>query len=509
MSRTTNVRNGISMGIINNILTIVLPFVSRTIIIRQLGIEYVGLGSLFTSILQVLSLSELGFGTAIGYLLYKPLADGDSDKVNAILYFFRGIYRIIGVVILSLSIVILPFLDNLIAGDVPTGINIYILYIIYVINTVISYFFFAYKRILLSANQRYDVDVNIASVMLIAQYLIQIITLLLFKNYYIYAIIIPMMTLLGNFVSLYYVNKLFPGYFCSGKLSKEEIRDIMKTTGGAFFSKIGSTVYLSVDSLVISAFLGLTVLGTYNNYYYIITSLIAIFAVIHNSLRPVIGNVLVTESEEKSWNIYKKIHNLYMLLVIVCCSCCLVLFQDFERIWGGKENLLSFEMVILFVLYFLFGRIFSVTGVFLEAAGILWQGKFIPLLSAAINLTLNLILVQFIGLEGVMISSIIGFVLVSYPGYTFVIFKYLFQRKEQKKEYLKQMLDLLVIFIINVAMTWLCLNRIMVTGWIGLFFKGIVTLLVSCLLLAICNLRNKYLKEALKSAIRRVGKQER
>ena len=136
----------------------------------------------------------------------------------------------------------------------------------------------------------------------------------------------------------------------------DPIMEIAKNVGGAFFSKMGSTIYLSADNIVISAFLGLSVLGVYGNYYYVISALIAIFAVAHNTIRPVIGNCLVTESKEKNWKLLKKMNYMYMCAVVFCCCCCVGLYQSFEYLWGGTKNMLPFEIVILLVLYFYTGR---------------------------------------------------------------------------------------------------------------------------------------------------------
>lgn len=485
------------MGFINNILTIALPFINRTIIIRQLGTEYVGLGSLFTSILQVLSLSELGFGAAIGYLLYKPLAEGNRKKVNAILYFYKKIYLIIGAVIFIVSLILCPFLDKLIADDIPANINIYTLYAIYVVNTVISYFFFAYKKILLSANQRYDIEVGIASCVLVIQSILQITLLLIFKNYYLYVVVIPIMTMVGNIIAYITVNKKFPEYVCEGRLCKKDISDILKNTGGAFFSKIGSTVYLSADNIVISAFLGLTILGKYNNYYYVISSLIAIFAVIHNSIRPVIGNILAIESKDV-WEIFIRSYYVYMLFVIFCSNCCFVLFQDFERTWCGVQNLLEFDIVLLLVIYFFVGKIPSILTVYLEAAGILWQGKFVPLISALVNLMFNIILVNFIGLEGVLVSSIISSVFVNLPGYTHIVFKYLFNNKNQRNIFFKNTLILITQLSVSILICTITVNKITVCNWGDLLVKAIATSLVVGVTIISLNIRNKYFIELLR-----------
>lgn len=495
MGRLKNIGRGIFVGFLNNILGIILPFISRTIIIHQLGTEYVGLGSLFTSILQVLSLSELGFGVAIGYLLYKPLAEGDRAKVNAILRFYRKIYLIIGILILVISTILYPFLDKLIAGDVPANINIHVLYIIYVVNTAISYFFFSYKKILLSANQRYDIEVGITSCVFAIKSIVQISLLLVFRNYYVYVIVIPVMTLLGDIVAYVTTNKKFPGYVCEGRLNQKDIRDILKNTGGAFFSKIGSTVYLSVDNIIISAFLGLSILGKYNNYYYVISSLIAVFAVIHNSIRPAVGNIMVTENKEAIWSIFTKTNYIYMLFVILCSNCCYVLFQDFEQVWCGSDNMLGFDIVILLVIYFFVGRITSLLSVYLEAAGILWQGKFVPLASALVNLLLNIVLVNISGLRGVLISSIISLLFINLPGYTHIVFKYLFTDKRQRHHFFKDTIILIVQMIIIILICTITVKNINVDTWGDLLIKGAITSLVVGVVIFVLNIRNTYFKE--------------
>ena len=496
MSRAGNVKKGILMGGINNALGIALPFLSRTVLIYKLGMEYVGLGGLFSSVLQILSLSELGFGTAISYLLYKPLAEHDVPRVNAILSFFRKIYRIIGCVILLISIVLVPFLKYLIKSDLPSDLNLYILYGIYVINTVASYFLFAYKKALLSANQRYDVEVTISSIVLIGQYVIQIVLLLLFRNYYLYVIVLPVMTVIGNVLSAALVKKIYPEYVCRGKLEKNELSEVFKNTGGAFFSKIGSTIYLSADSIVISAFLGLLILGRYNSYYYIISALITVFAVVHNSVRPVAGNIIATESSEKVWNSYKKVNYAYMWAVIVCCACCFVLLQDFVTVWTGKDNTLGFDIVVLLVIYFFSGRCTCMLVVYQEAAGIMWKGKFIPLISAAVNLTANIIMVQFIGLPGVIISSIISSVFINLPGYVYVIFKYLFMDKEYKKYYIYSLIFQVCKLVITVSISWFSLRLFVVTGWVSLVLKGILVFALSNAIMILLSFWNKDFKES-------------
>ena len=495
--RIKNVTNGIVMGLINMAINIILPFVSRTIIIYALGTDYVGLGGLFTSILSVLSLSELGVGAAVTFSLYKPVAENDVDKVNSILKLYRTVYRIIGTVIVLISIALLPFLDGLVAGELPSGMSLQVLFVIYVANTAISYFLFGYKKVLFTANQRYDIEVNIASAALLIQYVLQIVVLLVSKDYYLYVLVFPVATILNDLISNYIIKKKYPLYRCAGKVEKEELINLGKNVSGAFLSKLGSTVYLAVDNIVISAFLGLTILGIYGNYYYIITSLISIFAIVHNSLRPVLGNCIATEDTATNWNYMKFIDFIYMAVTVVCCSCCMVLFQDFERIWAGAENMLPFSIVILMVVYFYTGRMSSVLLVYQEAAGIWWHGKFIPLIAAVTNLTLNIIGVQIIGLPAILLSSIVTSVLVTLPGVMWVMFKYYFKDRKYLKEYFKTLLITMIQAVIVIGVSYIILNNMVVNTWGMLLVKGVFSAGLSVILVILVNIFNPMVKEVL------------
>ncbi len=508
-SRIKNVANGIVMGFINMLINILLPFASRTIIIYTLGTEYVGLGGLFTSILSVLSLSELGVGAAITYSLYKPIAENRIDKVNSILNLYRTVYRIIGTAIIVLSICLMPFLDVLVAGDLPSGMNMQRLFIVYVINASISYFVFGYKKVLLTAHQRYDLEVNITSVTLVIQYVLQIIILLTTNNYYFFVLVFPACTILNNLIANRVIKNKYSQYKCEGNVSKQEFIDLCKNIGGAFFSKLGSTIYLSVDNIVISTFLGLATLGKYGNYYYIISSLVAIFAIVHNSLRPTLGNCVATETVDTNWTYLEKINFAYMFVVSICCSCCMVLFQDFERVWAGLNNMLPDYMVIWFVVYFFVGRTSAVLGIYQEAAGIWWQGKFIPLIAATVNLIFNVIGVHFIGLPAILISSIISSLFVTLPGTIWIMFKHYFSKKNYLGRYLRNLLYITVKAVVVVCISYFIMRNIHVNSWITLVMKAIMGVVVSTLVLLLLNVRNNVLKQIFATIILKFSRKER
>lgn len=273
INKTKSAVKNISFGILNKILAILFPFVIKTIIIYKLGVEYLGLNSLFSSILNILNFAEIGFGTAIVFSMYKPLAEDDTESVCALLNFYRKIYRIVGIVVVGFGLLTTPFLPYLINGDHPADINLYLLYLIYLFNNVCGYFFFAYKASLLSALQRNDISSIISSIINSLGYIVQIAVLFAFKNYYAYIIITPIATIANNLVVGYITKKKYPEYTCKGKISPEQSKEIKNKVFGLMCHKVGSVVQSSIDNIAISAFLGLTILGVYNNYLYISSSI--------------------------------------------------------------------------------------------------------------------------------------------------------------------------------------------------------------------------------------------
>lgn len=496
-NRTQNAIYGMGAGFINNILTILLPFLTRTVILYTLGMQYIGLHSLFGSIISILNITELGIGGAVSYSMYRPLQSGDDAQVCALLAFYRKCYRIIGVITLVIGVAILPFLDHFVAGDYPADINLYILYIIYLSNNVLGYFLFAYKKVILNANQRYDVEVSIASVCTVLQNILQIGLLLLVHNYFVYVIVIPFITLIGNFVSSVVVDKMFPQFFCRGSLQKQHIYEIKKNVSGIIFTKISNTVFLSVDNIVISAFLGLTVLGVYGNYYYVISSLVAIFAVIHNAVRPVIGNCLITDAKEKLFEDFKLYHFMYMWFAGWAAICLICMYQTFEYVWGGPENILPLEIVFLLTVCFYIGRLGALQEVYLEAAGIYWERRYIPLIAAVLNLSLNIFMAQKVGLYGVILSTVISYVFILIPCNVYMLKKYCFHELMQlSRLYFRLALQLLVCLGCGWVTYSIC-DLFGETSVMHLIKRGAVCIIIPNMLYIVCFVRDSNLKKVL------------
>lgn len=410
-SRTKNTIRNILAGTVNRIILIFLPFVLKTLLIKKIGIEYAGLNGLFSSILQVLNLSELGFSSAVVYSMYKPIAENNMDMICALLNFYRKAYLFIGLFILAIGSILLPFLPKLIKGNIPPDINIYILYSIFLVNTSLSYLMFGYKNSLLNAHQRRDIISNIMTITQGLMYIVQIIILLRTRNYYAYILIMPIFTIINNIVVGIETKNRYPQYSCKGTLCKKIKTDIKKKVSGLMISKLAQTSRNSLDNIFISAFLGLTTTAIYSNYFLIFSSLTSFLNIITNSMQAGIGNSIQTESIDKNYKDLKKITLLYTTLIGWCSVCMLCIYQPFMLLWMGKEFTLPFEIVIMLCLYFYVLKSGDINSTYYNALGIWWQGKSRAITEAALNLVGNLLLVKYFGLYGIILTTIITSVL--------------------------------------------------------------------------------------------------
>lgn len=447
MGRTRRAFVNIIWGFIEKMITLICPFIIRTIMIYKLGNEYLGLNGLFTSILQVLSLAELGFGDAIVFSMYKPIIENDNKMLSALLNLYKKVYRIIGMVILCVGLLILPFITKFVKGGYPSEVNIYVLYCIYLFNTVISYFLFAYKESLLKAHQRNDVNSRILSGCNIVMYVLQIIVLLLFSNYYLYIVIMPVTTIVLNCVRSLFVKKMYPQIVCEGHIEKDAVIGLSKRIIGLTLNKLAQVCRNSFDSIIISSFLGLVILARYQNYYYIISALTVMVSIITTAVGAGIGNSIAAETVEKNYSDYKEFLFIYNWIACFCTVCMLCLYQPFIELWVGKSNMLPLSTVILCCIYFYTMKLGDIAAVYRQAAGIWWEDKFRPIVESVVNLAVNIVLVKYIGVDGVLVSTIISIVCINIPWATYVLFKVYFKMsiKEVFFKYIRYFIETTVL----------------------------------------------------------------
>lgn len=472
IERTKNASRNIMVGIILKIYQIIVPFAMRTAMIYLLGIEYLGLNSLFTSILQVLNLAELGVGSAMIFSMYKPIAEEDDKLICSLMNLYKLYYRIIGMVILVLGLILLPFIPNLIKGNIPSNINVYVLYVLNLLATVLSYWLFAYKNSILFAHQRTDITSKVVLATDSLKYGLQLLVLFIFHNYYYYIIVILLSQVFTNVITAYITDRMYPNYKARGDLSREAKREITHRIRDLFTSKIGMVIVNSADTIVISAFLGLTVLAVYQNYYFILTSVVGLVAVIFTSCTAGIGNSLVVESKEKNYRDLKKITFIIAWIAGFCSIALLCLYQPFMKIWIGEELMIDFTIVICLCVYYFIYEINALLNLYKDAGGIWHEDRFRPLVTALANLGLNLMMVHSMGLYGIILSTILSSLLIGMPWLLHNLFTVLFKMKA--KEYIQRLLYYVVITVVIAVITYGVTMFIHGEGIIYLMYKAVL-----------------------------------
>lgn len=477
IERTKNATRNIVFGLALKVYQILVPFFMRTAMIYFMGVQYLGLNSLFTSVLQVLNLAELGVGSAMVFSMYKPIADDDNATICALMQLYKVYYRIIGGVIAVLGVILTPFVPHLIKDDVPQGINVYVLYLLNLSATVLSYWLLAYKNSILQAHQRNDIVSKVSLITNTIQYGLQILVLWLLHDYYVYVIVALITQALTNIATALVANRLYPQFKAEGKVSEKEIKIINTRIKDLFTSKIGGVVVNSADTIVVSSFLGLTLLAVYQNYYYILTSVIGFVTIIFSSCTAGIGNSLVVESQDKNYKDLNKFTFIISWIAGVCSCCFLSLFQPFMKIWVGEELMLEYTAVICFVVYYYIYEINQLLNLYKDAGGIWHEDRFRPLVTAIANVVMNLIMVNIWGIYGVLLSTVLSMIFVGMPWLFHNLFSTMFEKK-QLPGYIKKVLFYTGISLIACLITGIICNHINLGN-----FSTIIVRLVICMVI--------------------------
>ena len=473
-----NGKKNLIAGIINKGIVLLCPFIEKTIIRQTLGAQYLGLGSLFSSILSVLSVAELGFSAAVVYHMYKPAAEGNTEKINALLFYYRKAYRIIGLVVFVLGMAVTPFLRNLIRGSYPEDINLIKLYIIYLMNTCISYFLYSYLESVLVVYQRGDVKSTITSIVRISLLIGQTVVLVLTKNYYLFALFFPAFTVVNNLWTAWRVHQLYPQYRAEGSLSVQERASIRKVVSGTFVQQACGVTRNSLDSICISAFLGLTLTAVYNNYFTVITGITGFVTLITSAFMGGVGNHVATKSTADNFNEMKKLDFVYLWLGGWCTVCLLCLFQPFMQLWMGQDLLLPFPAVCLMCLYFYLLKLGDIRYMYTAAKGLWWEQRYRAIAETVLNLVLNIVLGKLFGVYGIITATIISLFFCNYLWSVSIVFRHYFST-ERKKEYYQYQGKQSLLILVACIITYRICQAIPVSGpLVQLLLRAVVCIII-------------------------------
>ena len=496
LDRTKNATRNIVFDGALEMMNMLFPFAIRSVMLHYLGTEYLGLNGLFKSLLMFLNLAELGVGSAMVFSMYKPIAEDDTFTICALLRLYRTLYRIIGLAIAAVGLLLMPVLRNLIKGDLPAGMNLYILYLMNLGNTVMTYWLFAYKSSLLQAHQRRDVISKVSLAIRLTEYVLKILILIYTRNYYLYLSVQLLCQLAVNLLTAVCATKMYPRYVPEGKLSKEKTLDVFRRVRDLFTSKLSATVFDAADTLVISAFMGLTALALYQNYYFIITALRMMLIVVLNACMAGVGNKLVMESKEANYRDLEKISLLFLWVLGVSSSMLLCMYQPFIRVWMGEDNMLAVGLVFCFVVYYYSMGANKLINMFKDAAGIWRVDRWRPLTAALVNLGLNLATVRWLGLYGVLLSSVFSIVFIQIPWLFRNLFREVFPRQRMGK-YILLFCSVTTVSLISCGVSWFVCGLFTLDVWSTLFLNAVVSFLVPNLCCFAVYGRNPLFRESL------------
>lgn len=477
--RTEQSIKNIIVALMSYCVTLILGFISRGVFAKILGAEYLGISGLFANIISVMSVVELGFGSAIIYNLYRPLSENNCEQIKSLIRYYKKVYSIIAIVVAFMGIVLTPLIP-IIVGEITIRDNLYFIFLLFVIDSSTSYLL-TYKRSIFYADQRNYVVNLIHATMYVFINVIQIAILIFLSNYVLFLVLQITLHLLENIVISVMADKKY-SYLRNKDVAPLDLmtkNDIIQRVKGLFFHQIGSSIVLGTDNIIMSMTksLGIIVVGKYSNYIMVINNLNAMMGQVFTSVTASIGNLIVEKDNGDIYMVYK---NILFLNAAICNFICVSLFACIDslvNIWVGEEYVLSTIVVAIIVINFYVQSMKRTCGIFKNAAGIFYEDRFVPFVEAIINLIASIVLVYLIGLKGIILGTIISSMihwLYDFPKYVYGIIL-----KKPVKQYVLDYVPYLVTFVASTVLTKIiCRTVADYCGSVVLFFIDVVVCLI-------------------------------
>lgn len=497
-SRTKNSVLIMATSGIRQILTLLLSFASRSVFIYVLGASYLGINGLFSNVLSLLALTELGIGGTITYYLYKPIAENNIERIKTLMQFYKKCYRFVGLAIIAFGCLLMPFLNKMVNLDQPIPENLYLIYFLFVLNSAFTYLFWAYKQAIMSANQKqYKIEkINIVFTFISCG--VDIVVLLIFRNFIAYLLFKMAVTIVKNVIIARKVDNEFP-YLKDknvAKLTHDEIKLFFKGVVDQSVFKLGSTLFNSTLNIIVSIFIGTVIVGYYSNYYMIIGQVNTIFGLIMASIIAGIGNVVATEAGEKIFKVYKMLDMGVFIVNAFCTICMFQLFNSFINLWLGhldKGYILSQVIVGLICLDFYLNNSCQVIATYRAAAGKFNVGRDLQVIAGVINIPLSIGLIKLFGLAGAFLSPVLCKIFITVMPFFIKLGKILFN-----KNWHVMIKDYTIKFLITVfigAIVWFACSYFHEKSLVYFIIEILITVILSATLLALFTFRTTEVKE--------------
>jgi len=416
---------------------IILNFISRTIFIRILGAEYLGISGLFANILTILSLAELGVGTAIIYALYKPLFEKNYAHLSALMNYYKILYRMIAIVVAVIGIALIPFLGMMVNVKKPIP-NIEIYYLVFLSNSVVSYLV-SYKAAIINADQKMYITKIYLFIFTVIQFVLQTLLLLITHNYIVYIIVQVLCTFLYNVFVSKKADRMYPWLNDKNTLPKDEKIDMFKNIKSMFLYRLGGVLFGGTDNVMISIMVGTIWVGYYSNYNMIIISITGFISVLFTSLYGSIGNLNAGDDTQKKYEVFDVLLFISFWIGGFCSICFFVLFNDFITLWLGNKFLLDVPTVFAIILNFYLATLLNPLWSYRETTGLFRKTKYVMLFTSTINLGLSILLGFYFGIFGILMATVISRLATYFWYEPFVLYRDYF-KKPVKIYFFKQVM---------------------------------------------------------------------
>lgn len=427
-SRTKKTMVNTAFSIASQLLAVVLSFALRTAFIRILGAQYTGVSSVFATILTMLSLSELGFGTAVATALYKPLRENDQESIRQLMDFYKKAYRLVALFVFSAGMLCIPFLGYLI-HDVPDiKENITVIYVLYIIRTAASYLMI-YKTTLLRADQKLYVVKKYEMICETIRYLVEIAVLIICHEYLLYLVIEVVSIIVQNYIVTKKAEKEYPYAFQKPKekLSKEMVISLLKDVKGLSVFKLSGTIGNSIDTILISGYINTSTVAVVGNYTLIKSHINKILLQFFSAVIPSIGNLATENNAEKQESVFNRLFYVSFLIVNFCSVSMYVLFKPFITVWIGSEYVLGNEIAFIIAFDFFLYILLQAIASFRTANGLFVKGQYRPLFTAILNVILSILLIRRYGIFGTIAATVVARFLTQWYD-PYLLYKHIFNK---------------------------------------------------------------------------------
>lgn len=471
MSRTTNSLKNMGTGLIGQAVTLILQFVYRTIFIKLLGLTYLSVNGLFTNILTIFSLAELGIGQAIVFSLYKPIRDNNIPKIQALMALYKKTYTAIGIFIFATGIAFLPFLPSLVSEATAEMEHLYLIYLLFVADSGIAYFF-SYRQSFLQANQKQYILNTTNTIFAVIHEILRIVFILFTRSYIAMLLFNMVFNLLRNIWITCRINKLYPFLkkTCKEKLPPEETSGILKNVKALLIYKIGNLALNSTDNIIITTMVGLNWVGLYSNYQVLTVAVSGFISTLFTSLTASIGNLNAGDDISQKKKIFQVTNLASFWIYAIASVCFMVALTPTVTLWLGREWALDFPTVLVICGNIYVGGMLFAPYNYRQTMGLFVYGKWRPIISAVINLLVSVILGHYIGLKGVLLGTIIARLTTNVWYDPYIVYKKGFH--QNPTEYYLHYLMLALLLAVSGGIGWL-ISRLSIFG-------GLADILLHC-----------------------------